>query len=63
MSCLADWRDEHAVDAEAGGAVEPGEGGVESIFIERNRSLKYKQVFESKVLSNLMNHHPPSIIK
>ena len=39
MSCLADWRDEHAVGAEAGGAVEPWEGGVESLFsMERNRS-------------------------
>ena len=27
MSCLADRRDEHAVGAEAGGAVEPGGGG------------------------------------
>ena len=45
MSCLADRRDEHAVGAEAGGAVEPGgEGGVESLLAWRGTEVTVSEV-------------------
>ena len=59
MSCLADWRDEHAVGAVAGGAVEPGGGEELKVYLAWRRTGVTTE-FESKVLSNLTNHHQPS---